>query len=325
MNTIFNGISVQLGMRYTTFILLISCMVFGISANATKDSLDLSAIESQINRLAQDMLQSKDSLRRVSASDSIHILFEKAYSNPATKKYSFDRLKGVSLIANKDSSVRIFTWQLYHDKDNYSYHGYLQAKDGKVIRLQDESDDMYGVEFLTLKPSYWYGALYYSMRPFTVKGKEYYLLFGYDAFSFFNKRKVLDVLYFDDNGKPKFGFECLQMMDGYRRIRMVHRMLLEYSSSVSVTLNYDEEQNKIIYDHLIQGKPFQNASVTNLPDGSYCGMQWNRKGYWEYIDKVYKDDPKNVLINARTYDEMIKDGQRSKKEDKDIFGNPRKN
>lgn len=51
----------------------------------------------------------------------------------------------------------------------------------------------------------WYGVLYYNMKEFKgLDGSFYYLVFGYDGYEFFNKWKVLDVLYFK-NGKFVFG------------------------------------------------------------------------------------------------------------------------
>ena len=75
----------------------------------------------------------------------------------------------------------------------------------------------------------------------------------------------------------------------------------------------------MLFDHLIYGTPIKGGGPSSVPDGSYCGMKLTKSGTWEYVDKVYKDDPANVLINATNYDEMMKN-QSSKKRKKDLFG-----
>jgi hypothetical protein len=226
----------------------------------------------------------------------------------------------------EDKAFRIFTWQLYVDKENYKYQGFIQTKEGNVFPLTDGSDEMRTVEFMTLRHTDWYGALYYNLKAFKHEGKDAYVLFGYDAYSFYNRRKVLDVLYFDGNGKPRFGKSVLQMKDGRGQIRKVKRFVMEYASSVNVTLNYSDEQEMILYDHLIYGSPIPGGGPSSVPDGSYCGLKLERSGLWTFVDKVHKDDPKNVLVNATSYEDAMRDGhaqKKSKKEQKDIFGRKR--
>ena len=129
----------------------------------------------------------------------------------------------------------------------------------------------------------------------------------------------MDVLYFDNNGQAKFGQDVLEMKDGFGRKRMVKRFLLEYSASVNVSLNYSDEMNMIIYDHLIYGQPIKAAGPSNVPDGSYCGLQLSKDGIWQYVDKVHQDDPSKILVDATTYEKMI-GTEKKRKAKKDIFG-----
>ncbi len=77
----------------------------------------------------------------------------------------------------------------------------------------------------------------------------------------------------------------------------------------------------IIYDHLIYGTPFKNSGPSNLPDGSYCGLKLSKDGIWQYVDKVHKDDPSKILVNATSYERMIGNTNGlSRKNQKDIFG-----
>lgn len=317
-------------MHYSLALLVLLLGTLPCMATNDVDSTDWHSTAVQMSSLMNIVRTNKSLEARKTASADLEKLLQETLELKHSYDHDFADLEGVSLLQPADKAFRIFTWQLYVDKDHYKYHGFIQTKEGKVFPLTDGSDNMRTVEFMTLRHTDWYGALYYNLQSFKHEGKEAYLLCGFDAFSFYNRRKVLDVLYFDGNGKPRFGKSVLQMKDGRGQIRKVKRFLMEYSASVNVTLNYSEEQEMILYDHLIYGSPIANAGPSSVPDGSYCGLKLDRSGMWTFVDKVHKDDPNNVLVNAASFKEAMQDGQnqkkesaRNKKQQKDLFGRQR--
>jgi hypothetical protein len=303
--------------NFLLFLFLIS-LSFCSFANDTDTTLFVES-EGKMGGLIEDVLTNKNRDIREEASLELQSNLETTLNLTGSYNYSFSNLRGVSIQQPEDKSFRIFTWQLYLDENHYQYRGFIQTKEGKVYKLKDNSDDMRTVEFSVLKPENWYGALYYNIVPFNHQGQKMYMLFGYDAIDFYNKRKLLEVLYFDDAGKPKFGKDVIEIKDAFARKRKVKRFLLEYSSSVNVTLNYSKEQDLIIYDHLIYGQPIKSGGPSNVPDGSYCGLKLSKDGIWDYVDKVHKDDPTKILVDATSYEKMIGNEQKRKKK-KDIFG-----
>lgn len=302
-------------------LLLLSLFFYCQSYATDVDTTFIVESEAAMCDLIKDVLTNKNLEVRQDASKELEALLEKTLNQNGSFKHDFSDLKGVSVIEPENKALRIFTWQLYVDKDHYQYRGFIQTKEGKVFRLQDKSDDMRTVEFSIHKPENWYGALYYNLKEFKSEGQTMYMLFGYDAFNFYNRRKLLDVLYFDSSGRPRFGKTVLEMKDGRGKIRKVKRFVMEYSSSVNVTLNYSKEQDMIIYDHLIYGSPIKTAGPSNVPDGSYSGVQLDKGGVWKYIDKVHRDDPANILVNATSYERMIQNEKdKPKKKQKDLFG-----
>lgn len=206
-------------------------------------------------------------------------------------KYPFDRLKSISILAPPDSSFRIFTWQLFVNDSTYRYYGALQrnSKDLVLFPLIDRSSEMDVPaprnEILT--PDRWYGALYYNLRQFDTKQGRKYLLFGYDAYTFFEKRKIIDVLSFDKEDKPIFGAPVFHR-DTMLRSGQEQRMILEYSAEASVKCNWDELYKMVLFEHLIpMGSPF-GRGLTYVPDGSYDGLRFE-KGRWEFITRVFHD------------------------------------
>ena len=137
-----------------------------------------------------------------------------------------------------------------------------------------------------LPPDRWYGALYYNLRQFDTKNGRKYLLFGFDGYTFFEKRKVLEVLSFSKEGIPMLGAAVFEKPDGTAAGEQ--RIILEYFSEAKVRLNWDEQYEMILFDHLIPIRnPYTNG-VTNVPDGSYDGYKFE-KGRWILQEKVFRD------------------------------------
>lgn len=206
--------------------------------------------------------------------------------------YPFERLKSVSILTPPDSSFRIFTWQLFVNDSSYQYYGTIQMNERqlKMYPLRDRSKEM--IPFPKeepLPPDHWYGSLYYNLRQFDTKQGHKYLLFGYDAFEFFEKRKLLDVLSFDKEGKPVFGAAVFEKEDSPAE----SRVFIQYSADAMVKMNWDEQYKMIIFDHLISIASPYGRDMTYVPDGSYDAYKLE-KGRWKYVDKVFDDKQKDV-------------------------------
>ncbi len=235
--------------------------------------------------------------------------------------YSFERLKTVSVLAPPDSSFRVFTWQLFVNDSTYRYYGAIQRNSGELqlFPLIDRSSEMDypRPSHETLTPDRWYGALYYNILQFDTKQGRKYLLLGYDAFEFFQKRKVIDVLSFNAEGKPEFGAPVFEREKTDPR-GPEKRIFLEYSAEASIKCNWDEVYGMILFEHLIpMGSPF-GKGVTYVPDGSYDGLKLE-KGRWKFIDKVFNDfqaEPPSVETPTAQDKERNIFGKEKKKKEK---------
>jgi len=233
---------------------------------------------------------------------------------PNSFQYPFDRLKSISILTPPDSSFRIFTWQLYVNDSTYRYYGAIQrnSKDLQLFPLIDRSDSLdYKPLRETLTPDRWYGALYYTIRQFDTKQGRKYLLIGYDAFEFFEKRKLIEVLYFDENGQPKFGAPVFQK-ENTPRGGPEYRQIYQYAAESSVRCNWDELYQMVLVDHLIPIPSPYGRGFMGVPDGSYEGFKLE-KGQWKFIEKVFND-----------FQEEPPSIERTVEKDKDIFGKTKK-
>ncbi|MEO6760026.1 MAG: hypothetical protein ABIO24_11280 [Saprospiraceae bacterium] len=226
-------------------------------------------------------------------------------------RYPFERLSGLSILAPPDSSFRIITWQLFVNDSTYRYYGAIQRNSQELVifPLRDKRSELdYRPVHDQLTPENWYGALYYNLRQFDTKEGRKYLLFGYDAFTFFEKRKVIDVLSFDKTGQVVFGapvFDRTNPPPGPPE----QRLLFEYSAETSVRVNWDEVYQMVLFDHLIPFPSPFGRGITQVVDGSYDGLKLE-KGRWKYIDQVFHDAqetppfPNPVLDNRKGRDIM---------------------
>jgi hypothetical protein len=227
--------------------------------------------------------------------------------------YPFNRLKGISILSPPDSSFRIFTWQLFVDDSTHRYYGAVQMnqRDIKLFPLIDRSFEMRGLPTYDQHTSdKWYGALYYNLLPFETREGTKYLLFGYDGFTFFDKRKLIEVLSFDKDGTPVFGAPVFN----HPKEPDAMRVMLEYSAEARVRLNWDAQYELILFDHLIAYPNPYTGGIMNIPDGSYSAYKLE-KGRWKFIEKVFDE-----VQEEAPRPEPVLDAQKGK----NILGTPGK-
>ena len=232
--------------------------------------------------------------------------------------YQFPLVKNVSIQYPADSSFRIFTWQLFVDDEHYQYFGAIQRRgsDLKLFPLVDRSLQMIDSQ-AAMSPSEWYGALYYNIHQFDTPTGRRYLLFGFDGYRFFDKRKVIEVMDFDERGQPRFGhYPTFQQVDPktLEPTDTLHRIVLEYNAESSVGSNYNPVEEAIIHDFLVEmGNPY-NKQLSHYPDGTFIGYFAGPTGVWTQKPRMFTttvDEP------PREYPVLGTEGTREKR---DIFG-----
>jgi len=125
------------------------------------------------------------------------------------------------------------------------------------------------------------------VQEFDTLDQKKYLLFGFDGFQFFHKRKLVEVLSFEENGTPIFGAEVFTKEIDGQPSSTKNRLYAEYDASISVRLNYDPSMNIIIQDHLEQMMgQYKGQGMVNVPDGSYEGYYF-KDNMWRYKEKIF--------------------------------------
>lgn len=306
--------------KFLIFTIAICSFTFTADAQKKGQTIDLEMIktyEDTVALLSYAIIHDSLPEHRFAACRKVIPTLVKALKVDNSFDYKFPKLQSISIQYPADSSFRVFTWQLFVDDNDYRYYGAIQMNSEKLklYPLVDRSFEVRDLEREPLTPNKWYGALYYNIMQYDSPGGRKYLLFGFDGFSFFERKKLIDVLSFS-NGQPEFGREpaFLKIDPQHGREVPVNRMVLQYSASAAVRLNFDESIGHIMHDHLIMMGTGPGGAPTYVPDGSYQGYML-KNGFWVNIPKVY-----DQISEEAPRDFPILDSSNPKKAKKNIFG-----
>ena len=271
-----------------SLLLLLSLNSFAQSA---ADRAILQKKEDSLKTIAHSIIWAEDAADRFRADSLFTRTLVRALVTPHSFLYPFDSVVQISRIYAPDSAFRIFSWQVIKDENVVRRHGAIQIKttDGKLklfplVDKTDAIDDPINQSFST---DTWIGSIYYKILLNQFQGKKLYTLFGYDENTALSTMKRLEVLQFDEHGKPIFGASPFFSFaeDSIKKPAQV-RYWIEYKKDGNARLQYDEEMQMILIDHLIPENGEAEKKYTYIPDGDYEGFKW-KNGQWVHIDKVF--------------------------------------
>lgn len=283
--------------KSTRFLLFFMFSVF-ISAGAQplsrENAASLRKEENSLKNYSRKMIMDKTAVERFAA-DSVFIrMFVKALRTPNSFYYPFDSLQTISRIYAPDSSFRIFSWQWERDEDYFRQRGAIQMKtaDGslKLFPLLDMSEFTTAPEDSVRTGNNWIGAIYYGIILKTFNNKKYYTLLGFDDNNMRSTKKWIEVLSFDESGRPLFGGPFFSLKDSkdssVNHSRTLARYCMEYKKEGRARMNWDKEMDMIVFDHLVVEQNQANQPFNRVPDGDYQGFKW-QNGKWDLVDKVF--------------------------------------
>jgi hypothetical protein len=249
-----------------------------------QDMKTIKDMEDSMRVFGDSMVNSLSTGNRVVASYRIIRCLKTALKVKNSFQYQFDSLLPMEIIEPPDHSFRIFTWFTVNDEQIYKYYGAIQVRSDtlKLFPLIDYSDFTDKPEDKTVDNENWIGALYYNIQTVKAGKQTYYTLLGSDGNTSASNKKVLDVLWFAKDGKPRFGAPIFEVS----KKGLQNRFYLEFSDEVWATLRFDPIENKIVYDHVEPpSEAMEGFYPQYLPDGTYEGFQW-KKGKWHHIDMI---------------------------------------
>ncbi len=264
--------------------------VSGIFALET-DSVLIQRYESILNELFGNISNNSDDLKKKEINKEIIENIEQVLTINGSFNYSFDTLKNLGKTTSPDRKIRIYTWNLPYSNGLHKYFGFIQYKPAsednyRLFELTDKSDILELPETLILTDTSWYGALYYQIIEKEYMGNNYYTLLGFDLNSMMTNKKIIELLYFNDDNLPVFGKPVFNYHN-----EMKSRIIFEYSTKAVMGLKYNNELDMIVFDHLSPAKPsYEGRFMFYGPDFSYDGLKFEN-GIWNEIKDV---DVRNI-------------------------------
>lgn len=248
-----------------------------------KDSVFIQRMEDTIKVYGDTMVNSQTEENRFIASYRIVKNLVSILKIKNSYQYQLDSLLPMQILNSPDNKFRIFTWFVINDNQQYRYFGAIQMNSDtlSLFPLVDYSEFIEKPEAQTVDNNNWYGALYYQIVPVKQKKKTYYMLLGSNGFTLVSNKKVMEVLWFSEDNKPRFGAPLIEKDN-----KTLNRFILEFSNDTWAALRYVPEETKIIYDHVLPNdEDLVGFFSQYLPDGTYEGFQW-KKGKWHHIDMI---------------------------------------
>lgn len=285
----------------TKYVILLATLLFTFLSFG-QENQKLSALELDLsNKLTELRSVKKDSLINKLNGEFTQLLSEALEENNAFE-YSFSSLSTVGKIYSQDKLVRIFSWNVQYEDQSNDYFSFIMKKDERrdrvhVVQLKRRKQPLQALTRETVDHENWYGALYYEIVDVEKGNRTYYTLLGYDANNQRSTIKLLDVLYF--TGKyPKFGYPLFETENGY-----VNRVIFEHSSKATMSLKFDQERQKIIFDHLSPETPnLKEFKEYYVPDMSYDAYNFEKNKWRLEEDIIAVNDQQSDQVNLKAYD-----------------------
>jgi hypothetical protein len=278
-----------------------------------KPTVNLWPAEASIQRLFQDIRETKDDSLAIQLHRQIEEILAQTLAIPEAYKYKFDSLRMIGKIYAPHKDFRIFNWNHSSRDGTYRYFAIIAfpGKKGaanKVIRLTETTDSISRPDQQTLGPDQWLGCLYYKIIP-KKRGKGgkqyYYTLLGLDMHNLKTKKKYIDILSFDSNGNPQFGVPIIEL-NGWTK----HRAIFEFSAKQNMYLEYKWFRRRIEFDHLAPLMPYLVGEYEYYEPDMFRDALKFKGGRWKHIKDVQKPKDKKLKKSS-----LPKPPKRSPKED----------
>jgi hypothetical protein len=275
---------------YLIFFLLLMLFAQGLDAQeiSAANRKTLGKKEDSLKNWSARMVFSEDAADRFRADSHFVRTLVRALQVKNSFYFSFDSLN-ISRLYSPDSVFRIFTWQL--KKDEYVYHqkGAIQVNtpDGslKLIPLYDRSMFIRDPLKQVSADTNWIGAIYYKIILKEHEGRKYYTLLGFDDFSVASNKKWMDVMHFNEQGRPVFGGRYFSFKNDTIKRPDQYRFGIEYKKEARTFFNYDPEKDMIVFDHLVSETEEPERKNTYIPDGEFEAFQW-QNGQWVHLPRI---------------------------------------
>jgi hypothetical protein len=287
-------------MKFSFFLFILSISLQSLG------QFDVSAREQELSILLDSLRSSRTNDRKEFWNTQFKTLIDNTLQEPTVFDLSFPNLRTLGVIDSPDRMVRIVNWNVEQEDGSQKYYAYVihrESKTGKtkIFELIDNSMMLPGKPEETLASNMWYGALYYQIIPVEKGNKIYYTVLGWDGGTRMSNTKLIDVLYFTGS-TLKLGYPLFKIGQNTAK-----RVFFEHSERTVMSLRYEPEYKRIIFDHLSPETPTMEGFYEfYVPDMSYDALVLENNR-WVMVEDVIGINKKQgavslTQINAKSGD-----------------------
>jgi hypothetical protein len=281
--------------------ILIFSLLFPLGLFAKDKEVNLSAKIRQLVELRQATINAANDQQRLAADNEFRTFLKDALNDPESFKQSFDTIPQLADLQSGDGYFRMINWNVPLDDQTHRYRCYIQfydkkEKEFKVFDLKQGYRDLEGEVRKVFSEKDWYGALYYKIIPSKKRkrgSKNTYMALGWDGHDEFSTIKVVEVMTITSKG-VRFGSDIFDTDE-----RNIKRFILEYKDDASVSLNYDAQKKRIIFNQLVPMEPdLEGMREFYVPVMQFDALEW-KKRRWRYV----KDIPVKMKAEGKDYND----------------------
>lgn len=257
--------------------------ITSVSAS-TPDTLRFAPAVERLRIFSDSVLSGKSDSIKISAQEGFAKLTDSILKSTDGILLSFHSVKALSVVSSEDNLLRLYTWMLMLDKGNsYQFFGIAAIRNDKkapfrFFHLSEKKyNDNEATSFLKLDSTNWLGCVYYKIIRQKYDKKTSYIALGWAPQSLQTTRKIIEPVVLGTN-KITFGAPVLKEKGKKTRTRTI----FEYNARATMSLRYEEKNNRIVFDHLAPSDPRpESKGVYSMygPDLSYDGYEFV-KGSW---------------------------------------------
>jgi len=216
--------------------------------------------------------------------DSIENVLNTVLVSNESFTFPFDQLKYLGKITADDNLLRVYIWNITFNDGTFKYFGFIQyklkvKKEYKMLtfKLNDKSLEIKRPETFVGNHEEWFGVLYYQIVVKTFGKKTYYTMLGWDGADDLINTKIIEILTFNALGEPTFGASIFELGNESPK-----RILFHFGNQQKMSLLYEKNNDRIVYDHLSPSKPeYEGMYQYYGADFSYDALHFE-KGKWKY-------------------------------------------
>lgn len=270
-----------------------------------KDSIELIRLyEDTLSQLQYEKIKPNTSdAYKQEANQKFSALLKKTLQIPGAFDYPFDSLKTLSRLTSPDKKFRILNWDVPKQDGSIAFYGFIQSYSPKkkaytLYELTDKGAAMSNPQALVGYADNWFGMLYYKIIP-CEDDKNTYILLAWQGYSDLITRKIIDVLTFNNDGTPSFGKNLFKKPpEGFKS--NCKRIIFQYKAGVYMSLEYDADKKRIIFDHLSPPDPGLTGQYQYYgPSFQIDALQYiPKEKEWDYQQNV---DARNVPQSSDKY------------------------